>query len=102
MDVDSESLPSIQIEVFHKGQYSVSEEPLGVVTIQLDSITIPIQTDNPPYIELWPHLEVTGRMKEISGKVYFAIIHLFFSLAILFTIDWSTPCFQSNILCSRY
>lgn len=76
--MENENLPSIQVEFFHVGQYAVSEEPLGICSVQLDSIQIPSEADNPSYIELKPHLDATGRMKQATGMVI--LIKLFYFL----------------------
>ena len=58
-------LPSIILNIFHKGAYSISEVPLGKVTVRLDTIDPRgLETD------LWYPIEISGRMTEVSGELH--------------------------------
>eukprot|EP00981_Chlorochromonas_danica_P000154 scaffold46_cov196-Ochromonas_danica.AAC.4 len=65
MDV-TEDLPSLNVTVYHKAPYSVSETPLGMVNIPLDSVDrMGEQT-----LDEWFPLRVVGRMKTVSGEIH--------------------------------
>ena len=59
------NLPSLSISVFHKAAFSVSETPLGIATIYLDTID-----PNGDVTDLWYPLEKSGRMKQVSGQIH--------------------------------
>ena len=64
-DLDTtDELPSISIAMFHKGTYSVSEVPLGALTVHLDHVDPAGQVTEQSY-----PLELSGRMKTVSGEV---------------------------------
>jgi len=64
-NLDTEdNLPTLQIELFHKGQHSVSDALMGVINISLDTIDSLGQVT-----DLWYPLETAGRLKTVSGDV---------------------------------
>lgn len=64
-DLDTTSdLPTLSLAMFHKGTYSVSEVPMGVITVHLDSINTEGGVTEQAY-----NLECSGRMTKVSGTV---------------------------------
>ena len=90
-DLDtSDELPSLSIAMFHKGAYSVSEQPLGVLTVNLDTIDGSGQVYEGPF-----SLEPVGRMKTVSGQV-----HISFSVLLQVThlsIATNTGVFEDQL-----
>jgi Ca2+-dependent lipid-binding protein len=69
-DLDTtDELPTLSLAMFHKGAYSVSEVPMGVITVHLDSVDQTGGTTEQAY-----ELETTGRMKVVSGAVNYSDI----------------------------
>jgi hypothetical protein len=64
LDTDQE-LPSIKFSLFHKGSFSVSETPLGYISIPLHDI----DPKGREATDLWYPLKKIGRMSEVSGEV---------------------------------
>lgn len=66
-DLDTQGeLPSLKLYVYHKAAYSVSDQPMGELTIGLESID-----PDGGITELAYPLEISGRMKTVSGNVRF-------------------------------
>ncbi len=64
-DLDTtDELPTLSLAMFHKGAYSVSEVPMGVITVHLDSVDQMGGVTEKAY-----ELETVGRMKVVSGSV---------------------------------
>ncbi len=76
------NLPSLSVAVFHKAAFSVSETPLGVATIYLDTIDA-----SGDVTDLWYPLEKSGRMTQVSGQIH---VRLKFSGAVTVTADVET------------
>ncbi len=64
-DLDTtDELPTLSLAMFHKGAFSVSEAPMGIITVHLDQID-----GNGGVTEKAFPLETTGRLKAVSGEV---------------------------------
>jgi hypothetical protein len=57
-------LPTLNVTCWHRGSLGVADVPMGEVNIQLDSIDPSGGTSDKPY-----PLEISGRMKTVSGEV---------------------------------
>ena len=62
-------LPSLSVKLFHKGAFSISDVPLGEVTIPL----LMVNGDSVAAYDRWFKLEKTGRMKDVSGQVHLSM-----------------------------
>ncbi len=60
-----DNLPSLQLELFHKGQLAVADAPLGIINIPLDTI----DPSGKEVTDLWYPIEPAVRMKTVSGEV---------------------------------
>ena len=63
LDSDGE-LPNLNLVLTHKAGYSVSDVPMGEISIELNSID-----PNGAETDLWYPLALSGRMKSVSGEV---------------------------------
>ncbi|RYH28936.1 hypothetical protein EON65_10335 [archaeon] len=61
-------LPTLNLTIFHKAPFSVAEQPMGMVSIQLEHLdTSGFQLDT------WFELQKMGRMEKVAGKIHLAI-----------------------------
>jgi hypothetical protein len=62
---NTELLPTLCLQVFHKGSAFSSDQPLGIVEIPLDTID---PSGNPQHG--WYSLQMSGRMQHVSGELH--------------------------------
>lgn len=64
---NSESLPSLQVVIYHKGQFDFSETSLGKVEIPLTNVGCDV-------VDSWYPIKADGRTVDVSGEVCFFLV----------------------------
>lgn len=77
LDSDGD-LPSLRLVLTHKAGYSVSDVPMGEISVDLATIDA-----DGGETDLWYPLALSGRMKQVTGEVSSTKRSIIFSI-----IDW--------------